>query len=87
MIQGKSASVPPIAHTALIDFVVSRGVDRTQAREGTMPEASLAFLASILVQYSDSSRALRGLHIEKLLAISLPYLADFSREIHADTGF
>ena len=47
-IQGKNASVPPIAHTALIDFVVSRGVDRTQAREGTMPEASLAFLASIL---------------------------------------
>ena len=82
-IQGKSASVPPIAHTALIDFVVSRGVDRTQAREGTMPEASLAFLASILVQYSDSSRGLRGLHVGNFLGISLTYLADVVRKIHA----
>ena len=84
-IQGKSASVPPIAHTALIDFVVSRGVDRTQATEGAMPEASLAFLASILSEYSDSSRGLRGLHIGNFLGISLTYLADVARKIHAES--
>jgi hypothetical protein len=72
-------------HGALIDFVVSRGVDRTQATEGTMPEASLAFLASFLQQHHSGSHALRGLHVGNFLGISLAYLTDVAKKIHSQS--
>lgn len=81
-ISKNSPVTPAIAHSAMIDFVVSRGVDRTQATEGTMPEASLAFLASILQQRSDSSRPVRGMHVGNFLGISLTYLTDIAKKIH-----
>lgn len=77
-----SPAAPAIGHSTMIDFVVSRGVDRTQATEGTMPETSLAFLASFLQQHHNGSRAVRGLHVGNFLGISLAYLTDVAKKIH-----
>jgi|Laugrefabdmm15dn_1035133.scaffolds.fasta_scaffold02528_6 predicted O-methyltransferase YrrM len=76
-------SLAPLDQSVMLDFIASRGVNRAQASHGTMPEASLAFLASLLRQNYDNSRALIGLHVGNFVGISLAYLAHVAKSINS----
>lgn len=73
------------SHTDLLDFLEARGLDRDQVRQGSIPEPSLAFLASILKEKHDGQEIIRGLHVGNFLGVSLAYLTNTAIEVHANS--
>lgn len=73
------------SHREMLEFLESRGLDRVQIAEGSMPETSLAFLRSILIQKFGNDQLIRGLHVGNFLGVSLAYLTAAAKSIHQDS--
>jgi predicted O-methyltransferase YrrM len=73
------------SHADLLDYLEARGLDRDQVRQGSIPEPSLAFLASILKEKHDGQEIIRGLHVGNFLGVSLAYLTDAATHIHSSS--
>lgn len=70
-----------VSYEAMVAFLVARGVDETQIREGSMPADSLQFLASYLPALMQPGQPLRGLHIGNFLGVSLVSLTAATRAL------
>jgi methyltransferase family protein len=63
-----------------IRFLVERGLDEDQVREGSMPEASLSFTAELLGDRLPPGRPLFALHVGNFVGASLAYFTWLLRE-------
>lgn len=63
-----------------IRFLVERGLDEVQVREGSMPEASLNFTAELLADRLPRDRPLFALHVGNFVGASLAYFSWVLRE-------
>src|SRR5438270_9107261 len=68
-----------------IRFLVARGLDEYQVREGSVPEDSLDYMAEQVLARLQSDRPLRALHIGNFVGISLSYISLLVRERHRDS--
>ncbi len=60
-------------YESMIDYLVSKGLDENQIRQGSMPESSLNEIVSL---FDDRFKpgALRGIHIGNFVGISIGYI-------------
>jgi hypothetical protein len=68
-----------------IRFLVGRGLNESEVREGSMPEASLDYLAEKVVDRLPSDRPLRALHVGNFVGVSLCYITWLVRERHPES--
>jgi predicted O-methyltransferase YrrM len=68
-----------------IRYLVDRGLDEFDVREGSMPEASLDYVADTVVPMLSSDRPLRVLHIGNFVGVSLCYISWLVSEQHPDS--
>jgi hypothetical protein len=82
---GAHESLHSFSYDEIIAFLCKRGLDEQQVREGSIPDSSLRYLASILLDASDKSGPLLGLHIGNFLGVSLAFLTSTVRNIHPNS--
>ena len=68
-----------------IRFLVGRGLNESEVREGSMPEASLAYVAEKILDRLPSDRPVRALHVGNFVGVSLCYVSWLIRERHPDS--
>jgi predicted O-methyltransferase YrrM len=68
-----------------IRFLVDRGLDAVQVRDGSMPAASLDYLAETILNRLPSDRPLRVLHIGNFVGVSLAYITWLVSERHPES--
>lgn len=64
---------------------MQRGLEERQIREGSIPAASLDYLASFLPELSPTKHPLRGIHIGNFLGVSLASLLGVACRIHEES--
>jgi hypothetical protein len=68
-----------------IRFLVGRGLPEAEVRGGSMPEASLDYLAEKVLDRLPSDRPLRVLHVGHFVGVSLCYISWWVREHHPES--
>jgi hypothetical protein len=68
-------------YDAALGFLASLGVDREQAHQASVPEASLGYCCSFLPS-EGPARPLLGLQVGTFVGLSLAYLTHRLREVH-----
>lgn len=68
-----------------IRFLVARGLDEFEVREGSMPAASLHYLADRATGRLPSDRPLRALHVGNFVGVSLCYISWLVKERHPES--
>jgi hypothetical protein len=68
-----------------IRFLVGRGLDESEVREGSMSEASLDYLAEKILERLPPARPLRALHVGNFVGVSLSYISWLVRERHPES--
>jgi methyltransferase family protein len=68
-----------------IRFLVDRGLNERQVREGSVPEDSLRHIAAVVSNHLPSSRPVRALHVGNFVGVSLCYLSWLFRERHPES--
>jgi hypothetical protein len=68
-----------------VRFLVARGVDERQVRDGSIPQASLDFVEALLRRGLPADRPLVGLHVGNFVGVSLAHLADVLRSLHSES--
>ncbi len=68
-----------------VRFVVSRGLDEQQLREGSMPEPSLEYAGALLGDGLPRQRPLFALHVGNFVGVSLSYFTWLLREQHPES--
>jgi Methyltransferase domain len=76
---------PQFEFEAGIRFLVSRGLDEMQIREGSIPEHSLDFIAATIAALEWQDRAIVGLHIGNFVGLSLAAFITMLNAIHAES--
>jgi SAM-dependent methyltransferase len=84
-----AAQIPEAARTSnsfqleeAIGFLVDRGLDAVQVREGSIPATSLHYLAEAVMDRLPSGRPLRALHVGNFVGVSLSYITWLVTERH-----
>lgn len=72
------------SHENLVRFLMERGIDETQIREGSIPADSLDFLASFVRESASEGSPLLGLHVGNFLGVSLASIASAAKACHPD---
>ncbi len=65
-----------------VGFLLGRGLDEHQVREGSMPEDSLDYVARLVSDRLPSDRPVRALHVGNFVGVSLCYFSWLVRERH-----
>ena len=73
------------SHENLVRFLMERGIDETQIREGSIPPESLDFLASFVRESAADGTPLLGLHVGNFLGVSLAFITAAARACHSDS--
>jgi len=84
-IEAKRVTEAPSAGTRVeeaIGFLVDRGLDELEVREGSMPEDSLNYIAELVSDRLPSDRPVRALHVGNFVGVSLCYFSWLVRERH-----
>lgn len=68
-----------------IRFLVERGLDEVQVREGSIPASSLHYVAQQIGDRVPSDRPLRALHVGNFVGVSLSYLTWLLTEKHPES--
>jgi hypothetical protein len=68
-----------------VRFLVARGVDERQIRDGSIPQASLDFVEALLMRELPSDRPLVALHVGNFVGVSLAHLTQVLRKVHPDS--
>lgn len=68
-----------------IRFLVGRGLDEHDVREGSIPEASLNYLADKVLDRLRTDRPVRALHVGNFVGVSLCYVSWLVSERHPDS--
>jgi Methyltransferase domain len=77
---------PSAAHVeGSIRFLVERGLDAIQVREGSMPAQSLEYLAETILDRLPADRPLRALHVGNFVGVSLVYITWLVSERHPES--
>lgn len=66
-----------------IRFLVERGLDAVQVRDGSMPAQSLDYLAETIMDRLPYERPLRALHVGNFVGVSLAYITRLVGRRHA----
>ncbi len=65
-----------------VAFLAKEGLDEHQVREGSIPEAALAYCMVKLAELLDAKKPLVGLHVGNFVGISLGAFAAATRSLH-----
>jgi len=68
-----------------VAFLTQEGVDEHHVRDGSMPEASLAFCAMKLGELLGTKKPLIGLHVGNFVGVSLGAFTEAARSLHAES--
>jgi len=68
-----------------IRFLVDRGLDEHEVREGSVPEHSLDYVAEIIFDHLPSDRPVRALHVGNFVGVSLCYFSGLVRDRHPES--
>jgi len=68
-----------------VRFLLDRGLDEREVREGSMPEKSLDYVASVLAERLPGDEPVRALHVGNFVGVSLCCLSWSLRELHRDS--
>jgi Methyltransferase domain len=68
-----------------IRFLVDRGLDERQIRDGSIPESSLDFVAAKIATLDWQDRAIIGLHIGNFVGLSLAAFIEMLTALHAES--
>jgi len=68
-----------------VRFLLDRGLDEREVREGSMPEKSLDYVAGVLAERLAGDRPVRALHVGNFVGVSLCCLCWLLRERHPDS--
>jgi len=79
------AVVPEFKMEAGVRFLVGRGLDERQIRDGSIPERSLDFVAAKIAALDWQDRAMVGLHIGNFVGLSLAAFIGMLTTLHAES--
>lgn len=68
-----------------VAFLLERGLDEREVREGSMPQASLEYVAEILGERLRTGRPVAALHVGNFVGVSLCWLSWHLRDLHPDS--
>jgi len=68
-----------------VRFLLGRGLDEREVREGSMPEESLDYVAGVLAERLPGDQPVRALHVGNFVGVSLCCLCWSLRERHRDS--
>lgn len=68
-----------------IRFLGERGLDELHVREGSMPEASLEYLATTTKDHLPPRQPVRVLHMGNFVGVSLCYVSSFVKDHHPES--
>ncbi len=68
-----------------VAFLAKEGLNEHQVREGSMPEAALAYCTAKLAELLDSKKPLVGLHVGNFVGISLGAFTAATRAMHPES--
>ena len=68
-----------------VRFLVNRGLDEFEVRDGSIPEASLDYLAEKVWDLLPVDRPVRAPHVGNFVGVSLCYIASLVRERHPES--
>lgn len=68
-----------------VRFMVSRGLDEEQVRQGSMPRSSLAFVSERLEEALPNGQPLFAVHVGNFVGISLGFFTALLRDKHPDS--
>ena len=69
----------------IVEFLVGRGLDESEVREGSMPDAALRYLDETVRDRLPRGRPVRVLHLGNFVGVSLCYLSWLARERHPES--
>lgn len=81
----RHGSIDGTNRSEVIKLLLSRGVPLHHLNEGSVPEASLAFLRTNVLQLLPASEPLLALHIGNFVGVSLAYVAATLKELHPES--
>ena len=79
------ALAPDRRYEEAVAFLLDRGLDEREVREGSMPQASLEYVAGILGERLRTDRPLAALHVGNFVGVSLCWLSWYLRDLNADS--
>jgi hypothetical protein len=89
VLTAQAVEAPPSADAARVEesirFLVGRGLDPVQVREGSIPATSLHYIAETIPDRLPSGRPLHALHVGNFVGVSLSYITSLVLERHPES--
>jgi hypothetical protein len=70
------------SYARAIEFLVERGLDETEVREGSVPLESLEFARGVIAAHADGAHPLVAVHVGNFVGVSLAYMTAALRSLH-----